>query len=188
MFHQVPVAECPPCLNPFPKELRDSAEANLTRQAYPRPALLTLGAYGSGFFGAGLGILLLLAPFDIGSYSIDGATVTGPEFLREAGIIFGAIAIVCSAISYGLWTGRTWTRPLMLFYWIISGAYLIGDAVGRKSNDDLLAGIFFLVVTLAAAGLYLYGRKTVVEYYRALSKEQRAGQHASEPDQPALRQ
>jgi hypothetical protein len=66
-------------------------------------------------FAAGIFFLLLIsAPFDVGSYSINGEPVSGPEFLRRAGWLFGVVAVVLGAIGIGLLLERPWSRQLML--------------------------------------------------------------------------
>jgi len=174
-FHRAPVTACPSCQASFPEELRLSAEANLARQRAIRPTLLTIGLYGSGFVGGLTLLLLSLAPFNIGSFSINGEAVTGPEFLRSAGVAFGAAGALCVAISYGLWKERSWTRELMILFWVVIDAFLITDAMKYPSGDLGLVGTsFYAAIYLVVSGWYLYFRKSVVEYYAALRLAEQA--------------
>ena len=45
-----------------------------------RPELLTVGMVMSGFGGALFLLILVLAPFDIGTYTLEDETVTAPNF------------------------------------------------------------------------------------------------------------
>jgi hypothetical protein len=134
---------------------------------------------GSLLFGCIAMLLLVLAPFDLGSYSISGEPVSGPEFFRRAGLLFGGTGLIMLAIGLGLWLEREWTRPLMVGYWgamavagvagVVAGSFTAGEAVGLIV-ESLLA--------LALAGWYLYRKANVVAYYRRLER-------ASEPARAA---
>ncbi|HEU5211118.1 MAG TPA: hypothetical protein VFU06_17100 [Longimicrobiales bacterium] len=147
-------------------------------QRPPRPALLTVGAYVSALFGFVVILTFIFAPLNIGSYSINNTPVTGPEFLRQVGWLFGAVGVVCIAVSYGLFKERIWTRPLMLSYWTLLGAYLLGDAIGRNSSEDLIGALLFTCVTLGSASAYLYLRKSVTDYYRTIATSEAFSAHA----------
>lgn len=174
-FHRAPVTACPSCQALFPDELRLSAEANLARQRAVRPTLLTIGIYGSGLVGGLTLFLMSLAPFNIGSFSIDGQAVTGPEFLRSAGVVFVTAGALCVAISYGLWKERPWTRELMMLFWVVIDAFLIVEAIMNPNADPGLIGTcFYAAAYVVGAGWYLYFRKGVVEYYAALRMTEQA--------------
>jgi len=123
-------------------------------------------------------LTFIFAPLNIGSYSINNIPVTGPQFLRQAGWLFGAAGVVCIAVSYGLFKERIWTRPLMLSYWTLLGAHLLGDAFGRKSTEDVIGALLFTCVTLGSASAYLYLRKSVRDYYRTIATSGAFSYHA----------
>src|SRR5690606_1849543 len=103
---------------------------------------------------------------------------TGPELLRPVGWGFGAGGVVCIAGSYGLFKERMWTRPPMLSYWTLLGAYVLGDAIGRSSTEDLIGALLFTCVTLGSASAYLYLRKSVTDYYRTIASLEAFSAHA----------
>ena len=134
-----------------------------------QPLLLTIGMFGSALYAIVWLVLLLLAPFDLGAYHWQGRTLTGPEFLRTAGIPLGVAALLCAAISVGLWRERPWTRTLMIFYWAVIDAWLVAE-VARYHPLGLGAPgtIIFAAAYMAAAVWYLYFKRNVAEYYARL--------------------
>jgi len=174
-FHRTPVATCPECGAEYPPELRGSAEASLARQAAARPLLLTIGLYLSAFAGVITSIFLVLAPLDIGSYSINDQPVTGPEFLRRVGLGYGLAGVACLAIAFGLYRERTWARVLMLLYWVVLGATMFGLALADTSlGNAVVVTVFGAGLPFAVAYWYLYSKESVVAYYRALQQEESA--------------
>lgn len=133
--------------------------------------LLLVGAAGSSFVAVMSLIVLVLAPFNIGVYKVNGESVTGPQFLRFAGIPFLVNTVLLAAIAYGIIAERHWARHLMLLFWCLVTAVALGLVIGNRASENGCAAIFaFLALGLAA--WYLYATDTVVQYYRAL--EQRA--------------
>ena len=169
-----PASVCPNCGVSFPEDLRLSIEANLAREKAPRPLLLTLGMFGSAFFGPVVCLFMVLAPFNIGTYSIDNEQIRGPEFLRRAGVGFGSMGLICILISYALWRERSWARPLMLLFWGVAYSMTIVSEV-KGPPGQLGITIFFAAALLAVAAWYLYGKKSVKAYYGALN-QQKVGQ------------
>lgn len=178
-FHQPPVSSCPHCQAAFSEAVTAPAERALAVDRTPKPFLLQLGTLGSLLFGGIVVLLLLLAPFDLGSYSIGGESVRGPEFLRRAGLLFGAIGSIMLAVGIGLWLERAWTRAPMLGYWgAIIVAALVGVITGSFTAGEAAGVIVESLLALALAGWYLYRKANVVAYYRRLeqaSKPVRAG-------------
>ena len=167
-FHRLPVTSCPQCTQPFPDSLRGQIEVALMRSEAQQPGLLTLGMYGSFLFGVGMVLILIFAPFDVGSYSINGEEVSGPDFLRRVGLATTVVGAVCLAIGYGIWKERLWARPLMLWYWALIGFYGVVANRGDGMGAVLLMNVLFVAVAMGLAGAYLYGNEAVVAYYRAL--------------------
>lgn len=112
-------------------------------------------------------LFLVLAPFNIGSYEVDGETVTGPEFLRRMGLLMAFFGTLCGVVAYGLLLERAWARPAMMLFWCGALALTIGYSIRERSADAGCA-VLQSVVALALAGWYLYGKQSVVAYYRAL--------------------
>jgi hypothetical protein len=130
--------------------------------------LLFLGQVGTLGFSAIVILLLLLAPWDIGSYSIGNEAVSGPEFLRRGGLLFGAVGGLFLAIGVGLWLDRAWTRPLMLAYWPLIA--LLGFVMPDTSAADAIEVAVFAGVGFAFAAGYLYGTDGVKAYYAARTR------------------
>jgi hypothetical protein len=116
-FRSLPAEKCPVCSAVLPPQLRSVVESTIRREGVRKPTLLVIGMVGSGVVSALATLFLVLAPFDVGNYAINDEPVSGPEFLRRAGLMMFAIAVICGAVSYGLAADRTWTRPLMLMDW-----------------------------------------------------------------------
>lgn len=170
-FHQPPVTSCPHCQAAFSDAVTAPAERALAVDRAPKPFLLQLGIVGSLLFGGIVVLLLLLAPFDLGSYSISGETVSGPEFLRRAGLLFAAFGVTMLAVGLGLWLERAWTRALMMGYWaalILAAA--TGVMTGSFTGGEAASVIVESLLALALAGWYLYRKANVVAYYRRLER------------------
>jgi hypothetical protein len=171
---RAPVSVCPNCQSAWPEPLRLSVEASLARQKAERPLLLTIGMYVSPGLGAFVLLQLLLAPFNAGSYSINGESVTGFYFLEHAGLFFAVIAASCLAAAYGIWRGRTWSRWVMLGFWVAQVAGAIGFGLAADSIPGAASAVAGLLLPILAAWWYLFEKENVVEYYRALEKENQA--------------
>lgn len=185
-FHQPPVASCPHCNADFPGAVTAPAERALAAERTPKPFLLQLGMLGSLLFGAIVALLLVLAPFDLGSYSISGEPVSGPEFVRRAGLFVGGTGIIMLAIGFGLWLEREWTRTLMVGYW---GAMAVAGAAGAVTGSftvDEAAGLIVQsLLALAIACWYLYWKANVVAYYRWLERASERARVGSGSDSQA---
>jgi hypothetical protein len=162
-WHKPPVGACPHCQSAYPDRLRISTEASLRHSETPTPVLLVLGLYGSALTAAMFALVFILAPFDLGNYSINDQAVSGPVFLRQAGLVFALVVGILGAIAVGLWRERAWVRPLMIAYWLLL-------PLGTLSLDgwtpgSLIAAVGMAAVCAGVAALYLYGRPNVVAYF-----------------------
>lgn len=166
-FHTAPVTACPRCGATLPDALRMSADANLQRQFAPRPLLLTIGMFGSAIVAFLVPVLLVCAAFDIGHYEVNGRVVSGPEFLRLTGVLCATVVAICAAVSYGLATEKRWARPLMLAYWPVTFLVMM-LTVGRSAGGGLACSAILALFAALLAGAYLYGKRDVQAYYRAL--------------------
>jgi hypothetical protein len=173
-LHRNPVSECPQCLTAWPAPLRQSAEAALAREKVSRPLLLTIGMYVTTP-SAGLFLLVvILALFNAGSYTVDGEPVSGMEFLRSGGLIFGLGAALCLAAAYGIWQERPWSRWVMAVFWVVQLAGTIGVGWADGGLSGAAGGVAALLLPMVLAGWYLFDKENVVEYYRALEKVEAA--------------
>lgn len=168
-FIRPPVLVCPSCGGEFPDQLRSTAEATLRRQEAPRPLFLSIGVYGSGALAIALLGSVLGAPLNVLNYTVNGEPVSGLQFLRAAGFELGVLGLVSAGICYGLWKERTWSRPLMVFFWVFLTAIQVGVALGSDERiTNVTAALLAGAIMLGPVAAYLYFKNNVVEYYRAL--------------------
>lgn len=156
-----PLAGKAKCLDAEP--VRVVAEQALVRRLHPKPVLMTLGQWGSFVAGAPFVLVLFFAPFDLGSYSVGGEVVSGPEFMRRAGWLFGLFGGLLLVIGVGLWRERPWVRPLMVLFWAALVLIAVTDPDIQRSG--LAATIAEAVIAVATAGWYLYGKENVCAYF-----------------------
>jgi hypothetical protein len=167
-FHRAPVATCANCQAALPPELRSSAEATLVRQRVGRPLLLTLGLYGAPGFGALALLGVACAGLGIGSYSINGQSVSGSEFLAQAGPYLGAVGLLSLLIGFGIWRERPWTRWVIVAFWAVSLAGGAGLGWSRSGLGGAAGGLAQSLLPAILATWYCFGKDNVVAYYRAL--------------------
>ncbi|MGH7655060.1 MAG: hypothetical protein ACREN6_10395 [Gemmatimonadaceae bacterium] len=171
-WHRPPAAQCGRCHVDFPSAVREATERALDLQRAPKPTLLEVGQYGSAAVGCVLLLMLILSPFDVGNYSIDGASVSGTEFFRQTWLGLSVASAFCLSIAAGLWFNRAWVRPLMIAYWFSwpLGLLVLKDWTVR----DLIGTALSSVVCAGLASLYLYGRPNVQAYFDARTPKPRA--------------
>lgn len=168
-FHLPPAAVCPRCGAALPEALQASAEASLARELAPRPLLLTIGIVGAAAVAVLCVAMLICAPFNVGTYEINEKAVSGAEFFRRTGALLVVVAAICTAVSYGLVTRKSWTRPLMLAYWPIT--FVLSIASFRSTGSNLACSAMLAAIAMGLAATYLYGKPEVQAYYRALAAE-----------------
>jgi hypothetical protein len=159
--------------------VRTPAEDALRRAEVPKPSLLLLGQCGSTFAGVMFLGLLLLAPFDVGTFNIAGEQLRGPEFLVRAGWVFLLIGGLLAAIGLGLWRERAWTRPLMMAYWPMSAVLAYAPAWSEGSPTDFIIPFAFTAIAAAVAWWYLYRKDNVVAYFHALERREASAPSAA---------
>jgi hypothetical protein len=110
-----------------------------------------------------------LAPFNLGSYTINGQHVTGPEFIAQGGLLaFWAVSITVAVLAYGIHRGRKWTRPgLMGVLVAVVAAVTIYTAL--RPSPENLASCGTTAVAALCAWWYLYRKASVRQYYSSLS-------------------
>jgi len=169
-FYRVPVFLCPQCQAALPESLRQSAEATLTREKVGRPLLLTIGMYVAPAFSGLFLLLVILAPFNAATYTVNGERVTGMEFLRSGGLIFGLGSAAALAAAYAIWRERSWSRWAMVGFWVAQLAGGIGVGWADSGLSGAARAVASLLLVVIVAWWYLFEKENVVEYYRALEK------------------
>ena len=169
-LHRAPVSVCPQCQTAWPEPLRQSAEATLAHEKVGRPLLLTIGMYVVPAFSGLFLLLVLLAPFNAATYTINGEAVTGMEFLWGGGLLYGLSSAAALAAAYGIWRERSWSRWAMVGFWIAQVAGAIGVGWAKAGLGGAAGAVASLLVFMVVAWWYLFEKDNVVEYYRALEK------------------
>jgi hypothetical protein len=131
-----------------------------------RPRLLTFCLWWALVTGSLSILFLALAPFDLGSYSINETAVSGPEFLRRIGILWTAMSLSCLAIAYALWKDLEWSREAIMFFWLVTTVTLVVSA--KQDGQSVIGSLFTGGFCATLAAWYLYGRDRVSAYYRGL--------------------
>ena len=183
--HKAPVTTCPNCLAAWPESLRLSAEGTLEREKVGRPLLLTIGMHVAPAVGGMFLLMVVLALFDAGDYSINGETVSGFEFLQRAGIYYLIIGGCSVTAAYAIWRERSWSRWPMVFFWLAQVAAAIGFGWAASGIAGVAAGLAGLLLILVLVWWYLFEKENVVEYYRSLAKLE-AAEEARRNAQPGV--
>ena len=125
-----------------------------------RPAALNVIMVVAGIAAIVFGSFLVLAPFDVGHFSIDGQTVRGPEFLRRAGIVVAMLTALLAAISVSIARNAKVARALVV---LSTGATALASFV-----LPAMRGTLTWTVLLVLAIWYFYFKSNVVAYYAKL--------------------
>src|SRR2546430_10040464 len=176
-IHRAPVSVGPNCQAAWPEALRLSAEATLARAKAERPLLLTVGMYVAPTVGGLFVLLVFLAAFDAGNYTIEGETVSGPEFLRRAGVYYLSLGGSALAAAYAIWRERSWSRWAIVVFWIAQLAAAVGFGWAAAGMTGVAGAVASLLLLLVLVGWYLFDKENVVTYYRSLEKLE-AAEHA----------
>jgi hypothetical protein len=149
------------------------------------PWFMRKAGVASALFVA-IGLLVAgLAALNIGTFTIDDRTVSGPEFLTR--VYPGGLPLLAllGALSYGYWTEKLWARPLPLILALLVDVVLLwqvrGNGLARGDAPGLMAwAVLYVVIAL----WYCYYKQSVIAYYRAL---ERAHADAASQGTPATR-
>jgi hypothetical protein len=166
---------CASCGAEFPEDLLRTIETQLGSQKNRRPILLTIGLFATAFFGLLYLLFLVLAPLGFGDYSINGEQVSGGEFMRKVGVIWGIQGLLLLATSYGIWKEQTWSRHVFMFYLLTSAAMTIPLLIKADAAGSLILNLIFYVIGFVLAGWYLYLKGNVKGYYAYLEGKKTGG-------------
>src|SRR2546430_4040721 len=115
--------------------------------------------------------------FDAGNYTIEGETVSGPEFLRRAGVYYLSLGGSALAAAYAIWRERSWSRWAIVVFWIAQLAAAVGFGWAAAGMTGVAGAVASLLLLLVLVGWYLFDKENVVTYYRSLEKLE-AAEHA----------
>jgi hypothetical protein len=130
--------------------------------------------YVAPTFGGLFLLLVLLAAFDAGNYTIDGEVVSGPEFLQRAGVYYATLGGSALAAAYAIWQERSWSRWAIVAFWVAQLAAAIGFGWASSGWAGVAGAVASLLLLAILVGWYLFDRENVVEYYRSLEKMEAA--------------
>ena len=156
------------------------------------PFLLLCGIGFSAMFGtisiATVATILLMTPF-VSTFTVNEEPATRAQFLSFAAPIllaFLALAAAALGIVWALWKELPWSRPAILAFWLVGLFTLPGLALESGDAGDLRSTVATWGVLTACVWWYLYGKRTVVTYYRAISArhEQRGAAPPPPPPPP----
>jgi hypothetical protein len=141
--------------------------------------LLLCGLGLSAFFSA-LGtivvaIFAITIPFT-SSYSVDGHPATRAEFFAASWPILALLPLllVFAAIAFALWRELPWSRLLILVLWGANLVAFVGLEIwGPVRDRGDWTPVFLYPIMIAIVWWYLYGKPTVVAYYRVLEQQVR---------------
>jgi hypothetical protein len=156
-----------PATLPSPEELRPLPIAE-PEPPPRRPLLLRFAPIYFGGWGGGMCIGFPLALFDVGSFSINGEPVSGPEFAARVYPAALPLAVAAVVLAWGFHRQRPWTRKatLVLLAAVVVGSALVGLVSGAVVHALMIS--LFGPVQLAVIAWYFYRKRNVVAYYRSI--------------------
>ena len=141
----------------------------------PMPLLIKLGMWFAVIFVIGVTILLTLAVFGIGSFSIGGEAIDRQVWLRVASPVILWTSILMGIIAYGFYKEEYWSRHIVMLLWASIGFFaLSGLVVGVDFVPRVLLwrALAESVVFGGIAAWYFYRKRNVVDYFRMLAQRQ----------------
>jgi hypothetical protein len=118
---------------------------------------------------------VLGAAFVLTAAGVLAPTIAGQAVTREAWWRVGPILLVVSAfaaaIAWGIRRSRPWSRHLVMVVWLT----LAGAAFGSWRRGDIPTSVLARAlvepaVLILLCGWYFYGKRNVVEYFRAIGR------------------
>lgn len=165
---------CSHCHSLLPEQLLVTLKTALASEKPARPLLITIGLSFFALWSSLFLFLMILAPFDVASYSIGDESVSGREFLRRAGLPILAVGVAALIACYGTWRERKWGRQSIIAFWLV---FLVAmTALGWQESrwEGALSAVGSSLVPLGILPWYLFGKRNVVAYYRAAQCTRRA--------------
>jgi len=161
---------CAECRSEFPIAMRERLAVALQVPRSPRPRLLAFSMVLAAFSTVVGAIVLPMALLTGGgTYTINGESVTREVFLAQAGPFFVVMFLSTGAVAWALWTERAWGRELiMACAAALSLVMIYGFASDPTTRTQWPAWAFASLLYVALPAWYLYGRRSVREYYAGL--------------------
>jgi len=138
------------------------------------PFLLRCGMAFLAVVGAvgvlAVALILLVAPI-AGTFVVDDEPATRGQFLSSALpmlLALLALAALALAIAWALWKERPWSRTAILVCWLVGLFTLPGLVPDASDSRALRSEVTTWAVLAALVWWYLYRKRAVAAYYRAL--------------------
>lgn len=138
--------------------------------ATAKPFFIKLGTLFSPLAGAFcfLMALVALSAGPLITYEINEQPVTQAYFASHALPPIVLAGGVLLAIGYGFWKERSWSRELVMGFWLLVGVCVLALTAYAPPTKKMFA-LGDLVIDVGIAVWYFYFKPNVVEYYRSLA-------------------
>lgn len=106
-----------------------------------------------------------------GPFTVNERPVSRAGFFAAMWPLFAALPVAIGAAAsaaYGLRRERPWARPLLLGYGALNAALALGLAAAEGRAVDLAAAACWGALAVGFPAWYLYRKRSVVAYFRAV--------------------
>lgn len=144
------------------------------------PLLLLCGMGLLAFFVAvgsiAYTVIALVSLLGHGPFTVNDSPVSKAEFIHTIWPILafyplGLLAL--GAMAYALWRERAWSRPAMMAFWLVAvAATIIEQFVTPEDIPTFIITVITLLLSATIAAWYLYRKRSVASYYRAVANRQ----------------
>jgi hypothetical protein len=90
--------------------------------------------------------------------------VSSTDFHSVVGIAGATVATLLLAIAFGIRYERSWSRHVVLAFWL----YAMGLVAVLSTGTARVSGVLSIVPFLAGSAIYLYAAEQVAAYFRAI--------------------
>jgi len=144
-----------------------------------RPRMPFLLAAALGIFAAAAAWscwLILTMVVGDPTFDVNGQPADVTQLIRRLAAPLGIFCLVSGGVVYGLRFERSWSRVLILFWWVAALAldWVFVDATSPGSYT--LTAAAYPVFGLVASIVYLYAKQSVRDYYSTIA----AGKYSDE--------
>ncbi len=136
------------------------------------PRLMVMGMWFAVLYVVGAVILVSLAAFGIGYFTVGDRVMDSKEWVRVAGPLLLLTAAMMAGIAYGFRTEQAWSRHLVMVMWVSLGLYgLVTGLTGAVPPAIMWQVLARSIVFGGVAAWYFYSKRNVVDYFKALAQK-----------------
>jgi hypothetical protein len=123
--------------------------------------------------GAGLALALILTPFDLPLYSVNGAEMKGRLFARLFAVPLAILALSLGVAGWAVIRNKRWSRSALLF--AVAAFWGTGAWISTVSDDTIAIGgwVWRGGILVAISALLLYLPPGIRQYYETLNQDDR---------------